>query len=60
MATKIIIQAALISETDRAWYLNCEGDNKWFPKSDCEFSEEKKELKVPLWILKEKFPGEPI
>lgn len=58
MATKIIIQAELISQTEKAWHLNCEGDNKWFPKSVCKFSEEKNELEAPLWVLKEKFPNE--
>lgn len=56
--TKIIIHAELIAETSAAWFLNCEGDENWFPKSQCEFDKEKDELEAPLWLLKEKFPGE--
>lgn len=50
------IEAKLIRETEKSFYLDCEGDFVWFPKSQVEFSEEKEELKAPLWLLKEKFP----
>lgn len=54
----IIIEAELISETDKAWYLNCEGDKAWFPKSQVNFDNEAKELEAPRRLLKEKFPKE--
>lgn len=54
----IIIDAQLITQTDNAWYLNCEGDYEWFPKSTCTFDAEKEELEVPKWLLRNKFPNE--
>lgn len=50
------IEAKLIRETEKSFYLDCEGDLAWFPKSQVEFNEEKEELKAPLWLLKDKFP----
>lgn len=50
------IEAKLIRETEKSFYLDCEGDYAWFPKSQVEFNEQKEELKAPLWLLKEKFP----
>ncbi len=54
----IIIEAKLIKELDKAWLLDCEGDQEWFPKSKCNFDAEKEELEAPVWLLKSKFPGE--
>lgn len=54
----IIIEATLIRELDKAWYLDCEGDKAWFPKSQCNFDKDKNELEAPKWLLKEKFPNE--
>jgi hypothetical protein len=51
----IIIEAKLLKELDKAWYLNCEGDKAWFPKSICNFDPLKNELEAPRWLLKEKF-----
>lgn len=50
------IEATLISETAKSWYLDCEGDKVYFPKSLVEFDQAKEELKAPLWLLEEKFP----
>lgn len=50
------IEAEYISETDKSWFLDCEGDKAHFPKSQVEFNQSKKELKAPLWLLKQKFP----
>lgn len=49
----IIITAKLIKETDKAWLLNCEGDEAWFPKNLVNFDNQKQELEVPKWKLKE-------
>lgn len=54
----IIIEAKLIKERETAWYLDCEGDKEWFPKSVCNFNQEKEELEAPRWLLKRKFPDE--
>jgi len=54
----IIIEASLIRKLDKVWYLDCEGDKEYFPKSQCNFDVEKRELEVPLWLLKQKFPNE--
>lgn len=54
----VVIEAELIRETANAWYLDCEGDKEWFPKSTCRFNREKKELEAPIWLLKQKFPNE--
>jgi len=53
-----IIQATLITETPNAWYLNCEEDKVWFPKSKVNFNIEKQELEAPNWLLNQKFPDE--
>lgn len=50
------IEASLISETEKSWYLDCEGDKAHFAKSLVEFNASKQELKAPLWLLKQKFP----
>lgn len=54
----IIIQAKLLGETTSAWYLDCEGDKEWFPKSKCNYNKDKEELEAPKWLLKKKFPNE--
>lgn len=54
----IIVEASLIRETKNSWLLDCEGDVEWFPKSNCNFDEEKEELEAPKWLLKQKFPNE--
>lgn len=54
----ITIEAKLIKELDKAWFLDCEGDEVWFPKSMCNFIEKNEELIAPKWLLMEKFPEE--
>ena len=54
----ITIAAKLITQSNKAWFLNCEGDREWFPKAYCIFDEGKEELTAPRWILKSKFPDE--
>lgn len=56
----IIIEATLIKETDKALYLDCEGDKVWFPKSKVNFNKEKSELELSKWLFKQKFPNEPV
>ena len=54
----IIIEAKLVRELDKAWLLDCEGDQEWFPKSKCNFDKENNELEAPKWLLEQKFPNE--
>lgn len=56
----ITIDAKLIKELHKAWYLDCEGDKEWFPKSQCNYDAETEELELPKWLLKNKFPNEPV
>lgn len=52
----IIIKATFIRETKNSFYLDCEGDPVWFPKSQVNFDQKKEELEIPKWLAKEKFP----
>jgi len=54
----ITIEATLVTETDKATLLNCEGNEEWFPKSQCNFNKEKEELTAPKWLLRQRFPNE--
>lgn len=54
----IIIQAKFIRETKDSYFLDCEGDPTWFPKSKINFNQEKEELELPKWLAKDKFPNE--
>ncbi|WP_456867565.1 hypothetical protein [Galbibacter sp. BG1] len=54
----VIIAASFIRESTNSLYLDCEGDPKWFPKSQVNFNQEKEELEAPKWLLKKTFPGE--
>lgn len=54
----IIISATLILELNTSWLLDCEGDRKWFPKSECNYDKEKQELEAPKWLLNSRFPNE--
>jgi len=58
MSELIIIEATLLKELDKAWLLDCEGDQRWFPKSECSFNAKKNELEAPKWLLQQKFPNE--
>ena len=52
-----IISAELIKETPLAWLLNCEGDEAWFPKSQCTYELKEQKLYVPQWLYNKKFPN---
>jgi hypothetical protein len=54
----VTIEATLIRETKDSYYLDCEGDPTWFPKSKVIFDSDKSEVEVPSWLMKEKFPNE--
>lgn len=50
------ITAKVLTETPQAYYLDCEGDKHWIPKSACRLN---KGGTVDLqdWIYKQKFPN---
>jgi hypothetical protein len=54
----ITIDAELIRDTKDSYYLDCEGDPTWFPKSQVIFDPEKNKVEVPRWLMKERFPNE--
>ena len=49
------IKATFIKETYKSYYLNCEGDLEWFPKSCCHYEKTLKELELPEWLYRIKF-----
>lgn len=56
--SKSIIEATLVSETEKSQLFDCEGDKVWFPKSQISYDAEKQELEVPDWLLRKTFPKE--
>lgn len=48
----------ILSETDKAYYLDCEGDHKWMPKSQVTVDEKKKTVTMPDWLFAKSFPDE--
>ena len=56
----VIMEATYIGESNKAWCLNCEGDEHWFPKSKVNYDKDGESLELPKWMFKQKFPGEPV
>ncbi len=54
----IIIEAKMLITTEKAYLLNCEGDERWFSKSLVNFDQTKNELELPRWLAKKVFPNE--
>jgi len=61
----IKIEASIITETDKAWHMDCEGDKVWVPKSQCSFVLDNPEdiqgtgtLSIPEWLYNKKFEDE--
>lgn len=50
-AKVIIIPAVLVAETLKAYLLDCEGDEVWFPKSQVKFNAKESKVEVPTWLL---------
>jgi hypothetical protein len=56
--TNYKIKATLLpGSTDKSFKFNCEGDVIWIPKSQCNFIPALKELEIPEWLFREKFPN---
>lgn len=54
---KTTIFAKKLTETGVAYYLDCEGDKVWLPKSKVSFDEKLGKVTIPDWLFKEKFPN---
>ncbi len=50
------IRAKLLMSTQKALYLNCEGDEVWIPRSQCKFNAAEGTLLVTEWFYNNKFP----
>lgn len=44
----------LKTETNKAWLLDIEGEEIWFPKSQCDLDEESSCIEIPKWLAKAK------
>jgi hypothetical protein len=54
----IIIEATLIKKLDKATLFDCEGDKIWISNNNYKYNPDSKDLEIPLWLAKEKFPNE--
>lgn len=52
----IRIQAELKAETERAYLLNCEGDDKWIPKGVCRYNPATNTVDIQDWFYGKTFP----
>lgn len=49
------INAKLITSTDKALYLDCEGDKIWIPRKLCKFNGKENTLIIIDWFYNQKF-----
>jgi hypothetical protein len=54
----IRIKATKIRETEKAMFLNCEGDELWFPKGFIKFNEPESYVDIQEWLYNQKFEDE--
>jgi len=54
----IRIYAELVTETQGALLLDCEGDEKWIPKSVCRFNPAFNTVDIQEWWYKKEFENE--
>jgi len=40
----------MVTETEGTWLLVIEGDEEWFPKSQCEVDKDMYLISVPVWL----------
>jgi len=52
-ATKIT--AERIKQSEKAIYLDCEGDYEWFPKQYIKYNHEEKTVVIEDWLYNKKF-----
>lgn len=65
---KITIGVTIVNETEKAIFVDSDGDRIWFPKSQVDIerfdtdtkTQNRANLKIPRWLYKEKFPDDPI
>ena len=53
----IRISAELITETQLALLLDCEGDHHWIPKGVCRFNPAANTVDIQEWFYHSKFEG---
>lgn len=53
--SNFIIKAKFVKQTAKSYYLNCEGDLEWFPKSCTYYDFEKEQLEIPEWLYRKSF-----
>lgn len=51
------IKAHKLQETEKAYYLDCEGDKHWIPKSQSRYNEDKGTVDIKDWYYKKIFPN---
>ncbi len=64
----ITIEVEIVNETDKAIFVDSDGDRVWFPKSQIEIqkldtdvaSQNRAKLVIPRWLYKDKFPNDPL
>lgn len=52
------IEAVYIRESTKSYFMNCEGDFQWFPKSQVNINKKKETMELPGWLLRKTFPKE--
>lgn len=52
------IKAEFVTETKRAYYLDCEGDRKWLAKRFVRFNPTKETLLIESWYYNQEFEND--
>ena len=55
--TNYKIRAILLRQVGKAYKFNCDGDIVYIPIGQCNYIKEFKELEIPEWLYREKFPN---
>lgn len=50
------ITAKYLAQTEQAYYMDCEGDKHWFPKTSVRWDAKNEKLDVQDWLYKVRFP----
>lgn len=54
----VVIEAEFIHENEKSYLMDCEGDERWFPKKEVNVFRDRNELEIPVWLAKRYFPNE--
>jgi hypothetical protein len=47
-------RCTVLKETEKAWLIEYDNEEHWFPKSLCEWHEDGDTLVLPVWLVKDK------